>query len=184
MSDHLTVPELEALAAEVRTSPADRGVIELIVARPGDEQRRSLDEGELDSDVGLVGDNWNERPSSRADDGGPHPDMQLNIINSRFSEGIARGDHDQRILAGDQLHVDFDLSETNIPPWTKLAIGDAVIEITDQPHTGCAKFVRRFGLEAQRFTGTEVGKELHLRGVNARVHTSGTIRRGDTIHKL
>ena len=184
MSEHLTVSELEALAAEVRMSPPDNGVVELIVARPGEDERAALSEGRLDADCGLVGDNWDQRASTRTDDGGPHPDMQLNIINSRFSDGIARGEHDLRILAGDQIHVDLDLSEANIPPWTKLAIGEAVIEITDQPHTGCAKFVRRFGLEAQRFTRTEVGDELHLRGVNARVHTPGAIRQGDTIRKL
>ena len=184
MSEHLTVPELEALAEQVRSAPSDEGTIELIVARPAVDERQVLDSGELALDVGLVGDNWDQRSSSRTEDGGPHPDMQLNIINSTFSAGICRGDRDRQILAGDQLHVDFDLSESNIPPWTKLAIGDAVIEITDQPHTGCQKFVQRFGLEAQRYTRTEVGNELHLRGVNARVHTAGTIRAGDTIRKL
>lgn len=184
MPEPLNLSELEALAEEVRRSPRDLGMVSLIVARPDVDQRLLLDEARLDTEVGLVGDNWSQRSSSRTDDGGPHPDMQLNIINSRFSEGIARGDNDQRLLAGDQLHVDLDLSGMNLPPWTKLAIGDAVIEITDQPHTGCAKFVRRFGLEAQRFTGTEVGRELHLRGINARVHTPGTIRRGDSIRKL
>ena len=110
--------------------------------------------------------------------------MQLNIINSRFSDGISRGERDRQMMAGDQLHVDLDLSEANVPPWTKLQIGEAVIEITDQPHTGCQKFVQRFGLEAQRWTRTDVGNDLRLRGVNARVHTPGTIRQGDVIRKL
>ncbi len=184
MADHLSVAELEELTDVVRASPSDEGTLELIVARPADNERQVLIEGELDLDVGLVGDNWGQRPSSRTDDGSAHPDMQLNIINSRFSDGISRGDQDQRIMAGDQLHVDLDLSEANVPPWTKLQIGDAIIEITDQPHTGCQKFVQRFGLEAQRWTRTDAGSELHLRGVNARVHTPGTIRHGDVIRKL
>ena len=184
MTDNLSVPELDALAEDVKASPSDEGTVELIVARPAAGERLVLDEGQLDPDVGLVGDNWNQRSSSRSEDGGPHPDMQLNIINSRFSRGIARGAHERQIMAGDQLHVDFDLSEANIPPWTQLAIGEAIIEVTDQPHTGCAQFTKRFGLEAQRYTRTELGSALHLRGVNARVHTTGTIKQGDVIRKL
>lgn len=176
--------ELRALAEQVRRSPGDEGTLRLIVARPAEDERIVLNEAELSVEDGLVGDNWGDRPSSRSDDGGPHPNMQLNIINSRFAEGISRDDRGRQVLAGDQLHIDFDLSEANIPPWTKLAMGDAVIEITDQPHTGCAKFVQRFGLEAQKFTRTSVGQDLHLRGVNARVHTPGTIRQGDVIRKL
>ncbi len=184
MSDHLSVRELEELTELVKAAPADEGMVDLIVARPGDNERQILTEGELDLDVGLVGDNWGQRPSSRTDDGSAHPDMQLNIINSRFSDGISRGERDRQMMAGDQLHVDLDLSEANVPPWTKLQIGEAVIEITDQPHTGCQKFVQRFGLEAQRWTRTDVGNDLRLRGVNARVHTPGTIRQGDVIRKL
>ena len=184
MFEPLSATELDALADEVRRSPSDSGTLDLVVARPAAGERDVQDEGQLDAEVGLVGDNWAERSSSRTDDGSAHPDMQLNIINSRFSAGIARGDHERQILAGDQLHVDFDLSETNIPPWTRLQIGEAVIEITDQPHTGCAQFSQRFGVDTMRFTRTEVGNELHLRGVNARVHTAGVIRPGDRIHKI
>lgn len=184
MFEPLSAAELDALADEVRRSPSDNGTLELVVARPAAGERDVQREGHLDAEVGLVGDNWADRSSSRTEDGSAHPDMQLNLINSRFSDGIARGDHDRRILAGDQLHVDFDLSEGNIPPWTKLAIGEAVIEITDQPHTGCAQFSQRFGVNTMRFTKTDAGSELHLRGVNARVHTPGVIRPGDAIRKI
>ena len=64
-----------------------------------------------------------------------------------------------------------------------LAIGTAVIEITDSPHTGCAKFSARFGLDALRFVNSPVGKALRLRGANAKVVTPGTVHRGDTIRK-
>jgi MOSC domain-containing protein YiiM len=85
-------------------------------------------------------------------------------------------------LAGDQLYVDFDLSAANIPPGTQLALGDeAVIEITDQPHLGCGKFLRRFGIDAQKFVNSAAGRELNIRGVNARVIRAGTVRPGDRI---
>jgi MOSC domain-containing protein YiiM len=109
--------------------------------------------------------------------------MQLNIINARFLALIAP-DVDARPLAGDQLHVDLDLSGDNLPPGTRLAIGDAVIEVTDQPHTGCAKFSARFGADALKFVNSPLGRELHLRGINAKVVQPGTIRRGDTIKKV
>ncbi|MEQ1702321.1 MAG: MOSC domain-containing protein, partial [Ilumatobacteraceae bacterium] len=78
----------------------------------------------------------------------------------------------------------LDLSEQNLPAGTRLAIGSAVIEITDQPHTGCAKFADRFGLDAARWVNSPAGKELKLRGINARVVTPGLIRRGDVVAKV
>ena len=152
--------------------------------RPAVDGREVLDEVELSLSEGVVGDTWNVRGSGRTDDGGPHPDMQLNIINARLSRLVGGDDDDVRALAGDQLHVDLDLSDDNLPAGTRLAIGDAVIEITDQPHTGCAKFAARFGMEALRFVNSGAGKELRLRGINAKVVVPGTIRRGDAITKL
>lgn len=180
---HLTTAEIEAGLDHVRASPSDHGTLELIVQRPEVDARVVLAEAELNVEEGLAGDNWNQRSSSRTEGGGPHPDMQLNIMNARILAQLA-GTPERMALAGDQLIVDLDLSESNLPAWTKLAIGDAVIEITDQPHQGCAKFTQRFGLDAYRFVNSELGTELHLRGVNARVVTPGAIRQGDTIRKI
>ncbi len=181
---HLTTDELEAGLDDVRRSPVDDGRLDLIVRRPEIGAREILDVGELTLDQGLAGDTWHQRPSRRTDDGGPHPEMQLNIINARLSTLIGGDDVDRRALAGDQLHVDLDLSEANLPAGTRLAIGDAVVEVTAQPHTGCAKFAARFGAEALRFVNVGAGKELRLRGINAKVVTPGTIRPGDAIRKL
>ena len=181
-SRHLDPSQLEATLDHVRASPA-QGTVEMIVRRPGVEEREVVDEARLTADDGLEGDSWNQRTSKRTADGSPHPDMQLNIMNARILAAVA-GSRERMQLAGDQLIVDMDLSDANLPPWTKLAIGDAVIEVTDQPHNGCAKFSRRFGVEAHRFVDSDVGKQLHLRGINARVVTPGTIRCGDQIRKL
>jgi hypothetical protein len=181
---HLDTDALEAGLDEIRESPRDRGTLELIVRRPVVDGREVLDEVELSLSEGVVGDTWNVRGSGRTDDGGPHPDMQLNVINARLSRLVGGDDDDVRALSGDQLHLDLDLSTDNLPAGTRVAIGDAVIEITDQPHTGCAKFAARFGKEALRFVNVGVGKELRLRGINAKVVVSGTIRRGDPVTKL
>lgn len=183
MANHLTTEELEEALGHIRSAPADEGTVELIVRRPAVDEREVLEEGELDLDEGLVGDTWRVRGSRRTPDGSSHPDMQLNVINVRVSALVAQ-DPDRRALAGDQLHLDFDLSQSNLPAGTRLALGDAIIEVTEQPHTGCAKFASRFGADALRFVNSPVGKELRMRGLNARVIVPGTIRRGDLVRKV
>jgi hypothetical protein len=179
----LTKEELEAGLPAIRLSPKDEGELKLIVRRPQIDAREVLTEAELDTVVGLVGDTWKDRRSSRTADGSPHPDMQLNIINTRLI-GLLAPDEARWQLAGDQLFLDLDLSKENLPPGTKLALGSAVIEVTAEPHTGCKKFVERFGVEAMKFVNSPVGRELCLRGINAKVVQPGVIRVGDRAKKL
>jgi hypothetical protein len=180
--EHQLLAALEGGLDEIRRSPSDRGVLELIVRRPAEEEREVLDEATLDTVDGLVGDCWRRRGSKRTEDGSAHPDMQLTLMNARVAALVA-GHPDRRQLAGDQLFVDLDLSYDNLPPGTRLEVGSALIEITDQPHTGCGKFARRFGNDAQRFINSAAGRELNLRGVNARVVAGGVVRLGDPIVK-
>ena len=180
---HLTTVELEAGLEHIRESPQDQGTLELIVARPQVNEREVLDEGQLDLNEGLVGDNWKQASANYSKDGQPDYESQINMMNARAAALIAQT-KDRWPLAGDQLYVDFDLSEANAPPGTRLAIGEAVLEITPPPHLGCKKFVKRFGLDAMKFVNSDVGKDLHLRGVNARIIQPGTIRTGDPVTKL
>jgi hypothetical protein len=180
---YLTMAELEAGLDHIRQSPKDEGVLQLIVRRPQVDKREVLNEGELHLSEGLVGDSWIMRGSSRTSDGASHPDMQLNIMNARVIALVA-GDKDRWQLAGDQLYIDIDLSDENLPAGSRLALGTAVIEVSPQPHTGCQKFVSRFGREAVKFVNSAIGKELHLRGINAKVVQSGTIRVGDVAKKI
>jgi hypothetical protein len=180
---HLSTAELEAGLAEIRRAPRDEGVLELIVRRPQVDEREVLDCGELSLEAGLVGDSWITRRSSRTPDGSPHPDMQLNIMNSRATALVAQH-KDRWQLAGDQLYLDMDLSEANLPAGARFTIGSAVIEISPQPHLGCKKFVARFGLEAMQFVNSPLGRQLRLRGINARVVSGGVIRVGDVVRKI
>jgi hypothetical protein len=180
---HLSASDLEDGLDHIRSSPSDVGRVELIVRRPAVDEREVLDEGTLDLDEGLVGDNWRIRGSSRTPDGSAHPDTQLNVINARLSSLVAV-EPERRALAGDQLHLDLDLSHDNLPPGTRLALGQAVIEITEIPHTGCAKFRARFGADALRFVNSPVGRQLRLRGLNAKVVVAGAVRQGDEVRKL
>jgi len=180
---HLTTEQLEAGLDHIRQSPKDEGLLVMIVRRPAVSEREVLEQGVLDLEQGLVGDTWLERGSNRTADGSAHPDMQLNVINARLLNLVAQ-DQARWPLAGDQLVVDLDLSEENLPAGTQLAVGAAVIEVTSQPHTGCSKFVARFGADAMRFVNSPLGRQLHLRGINARVVLPGVIRTGDPVHKL
>lgn len=172
--------ELHAGLDEIRRSPRDHGRLEMIVRRPAVGVREVLTEGQLDTAVGLLGDTWVMRSSTRTPDGSRHPDMQINLMNARAVALIAQS-RERWPLAGDQLFVDLDLSVENLRPGTRLAIGDAVLEVTDQPHTGCAKFVQRFGLDAMKFVNSPVGRSLCLRGINAKVAQGGRVREGDAI---
>ena len=179
---HLTTAELEAGLDEIRSAPKDTGVLALIVRRPQMDEREVLQEAELDLVNGLVGDNWISRGSRRTPDGSAHPDMQLNVMNARVI-GLIAQEKENWSLAGDQLYLDLDISAENLPIGSRLAIGSAVIEVTPPPHTGCHKFVSRFGLEALQFVNSELGRELRLRGLNAKVIQSGTVRVGDQARK-
>jgi hypothetical protein len=183
VAKHLCTAELEAGLDDIRKSPADGGTVELIVCRPAVDQREVLDEAVLEAGVGLVGDTWAVRGSSCTADGSSHPDMQLTLMNARSAMLVA-DDPDRRMLAGDQFYVDLDIGVANLPPGTRLALGSAVVEVTDQPHLGCEKFGARFGKDAWRFVNSRVGRELRLRGANTRIISSGTVRTGDRVHKL
>jgi MOSC domain-containing protein YiiM len=166
---------MESGLAEVRAAPRDGGTVELIARRPAEDERELLEEAQLDPVEGLVGDRWS---LDRAD-----PDTQLTLMSARAATLVA-GPRAQWPLAGDQLYVDLDISYDNLPPGTRLSLGSAVIEVTAEPHTGCGKFLRRFGVDAQKLVNSPPGRELNLRGINARVVTGGVVRRGDPIAKL
>lgn len=181
---HPTTDELQRGLHHVRESPAVEGVLELIVRRPAIDAREVCAAGELSIETGLVGDGWLARGSRHTIDGSAEPDRQLTVMNVRSIELLAGDDRTRWPLAGDQLYVDLDLSATNLPTGSRVKIGGAVVEVTAPPHTGCAKFSRRFGADALRFVNSPEGSVLRLRGLNARVVEGGPITTGDAVVKL
>jgi MOSC domain-containing protein YiiM len=177
-TDLRSVDDLTAGLEHVRQSPSEEGSVELIVRRPQVEEREVLEQGELTLEEGLVGDCWATRSASA------NRKAQVTLTNSRATDLIAGGDRERWALAGDQFYVDFDLSDENLPAGTRIAIGSAVLEVTDIPHTGCGKYTARFGADARAFVNSPEGLALNLRGINTRVVEPGTVRRGDAVRKL
>lgn len=174
---HLTTAELEAGLGQIKSSPKNEGVVELIVRRPDRDQREILQQAELSPQCGIVGDNWRLRSAP------PNPNTQLTIMNARAVALFAQ-QKERWALAGDQLFVDLDLSLENLPAGTRLALGSAIVEVSSEPHTGCKKFVARFGQDAMNFANSPLGRQLNLRGINARVVQGGVVRVGDRARKL
>ena len=163
--------------------PAAEGVLRSIVRRPQVEEREVLDAAELDLEAGLAGDNWRVKPTSKT--GEPNPLAQLTVMSARAAALVSGSDEaEDWAPAGDQLYVDLDIGVENLPAGTRLGIGAAVIEVTEEPHLGCGKFIRRFGVDAMKLVNSERGRELRLRGLNARVVEPGPIAKGDEVRKL
>jgi hypothetical protein len=171
---------LEAGLDELRASPVGEGVLRLIVRRPAEGEREILTEARLDETEGLVGDRWSVTDFG---DGPERFDTQLTLMNARSASLIA-GEPQDWPPAGDQLYVELSLAAVDLPPGSRLELGSALIEITAVPHTGCGKFVRRFGVDAMKFVNSPVGRELNLRGVNAKVVRAGVVAQGDAIGRV
>ena len=180
---HLSLLELEAGLEYIRKSPKENGVLKLIVRRPDVDVREVVTTAELSLEEGLIGDTWKLRSSSHTPDGSANLKSQITLMNARTVALLAQSE-DRWTLAGDQLYVDMDLSDENLSAGTRLALGSAVVEVTDEPHTGCKKFAMRYGTDATKFVNSREGKRLHLRGINARVIQAGTIQVGDVVKKL
>jgi hypothetical protein len=176
--EHLSRQSLEASLGHITDSPRDRGVIVLLVQRPEVGVRDLPAEVVIDQAAGLTGDNWLRRGSRSTPDGSADPQRQVTVMNARVAELVAGGTSRMQ-LAGDQLYVDLDISMDNLPPGSLLTVGEAVLEVSEVPHLGCAKFVERFGADAMAFVNSRVGRRLRLRGMNTRVVRAGVVRVGD-----
>jgi len=181
---HLNQATLEAGLAQIKQSPKNNGPVEAIVIRPKNDERVALQECELSPELGLHGDNWLARRTSLSlPDGSANPKTQVSIMNARTIALVAQT-KERWPLAGDNLYLDLDLSEENLPPGQRLSVGSVILEITEIPHTGCDKFVKRFGADATKFINAKEGRALRLRGVYAQIIQAGTIKVGDTATKL
>ncbi len=183
IGEHLSRPEIEAGLPHVQSSPQDNGALEMIVVRPGVDQRRVVESCDVSAEGGVHGDAWAGGCWLSLPDGSPHPDVQISLINARLIDLLARS-RDRWPLAGDNLYVDLDLSKANLPTGQRLAIGSAVLEVTAEWHGPCQKFVSRYGVAAAQHMNSPLGKEQRLRGIFAKVVQAGTVSAGDRVRKM
>lgn len=180
---HTSREALDERLPELRALPSDEGTLALIVVRPTEGERKTPSTAELTTEDGLVGDRWRTTRTLTRPDGTVDPDNQLTLMSSRMLGLIAA--RDRWPIAGDNLVVDMGLDAEGLPVGARLAIGPAaVVEISEEPHTGCAKFSARFGSDALKFVNSPEGRALRLRGVNAKVVVPGTVSTGDAIRRL
>ena len=183
MTKHRSLADLKVGLPDIEASPADHGVLRGIVIRPKSGERQELDSAEISLAGGVHGDNWAFGCWKSTDDGKPHPDVQICIMNARCIALIA-GSRDNWAPAGDNLFMDLDLTRENLPVGQRLSIGSAIVEVTAEPHTGCANFVARYGRDATVFVNTGDGRRLRLRGIYARVVKDGRVAVGDAVVKV
>ena len=132
-----------------------------------------LSEAELDVTAGLVGDTWSRRSPLR--DANPNHERARDCADCAVD--------DRWPLAGDQLYVDLDLADENL---SRRYAADA--RLGGHRRDGgaahrCRKFSERLASTATKFVNSKEGRRLHLRGINAKVVQSGTIRVGDVASK-
>ena len=155
--------------------PEDRGTVGLIVARGPSETRTTP--GSVDLCIGqpLPGDRW-----SQAKD--PECLSQLTAMELSVARTIANGQ--PLSLFGDNLLLDLALDERNLPPGSRLRVGEALLEVTPEPHTGCKKYRRRFGLDALKWISEKSRRGQRLRGVHLRVVEPGRVGVGDPVQVI
>lgn len=169
---HLALSALMDGHAALVPAPADHGQLTGIVRRLEDGTREQPETAVLDETLGLVGDKWGRGRS-------PNIEMQITVMRQDVAELLANGQ--PLTLFGDNLFVDLDITTSNLPAGTRLALGECVLEVTPEPHTGCKKFKERFGFDALKFTALKELRGHNLRGIHWRVVEPGAIRVGDTI---
>jgi len=172
---HLDAAQLAAGFEKLPALPADEGRLAVIVLRRPDGERETPGSVRLDTETGVPGDGWSRRPPRK-------PEAQLAVMCCPLAELIANGQ--PLTLFGDNLFVDLDLSAANLPAGSRLRVGEAVVEMTPEPHDGCLKFKQRFGQDALRFVQSKATRHQNLRGVYWRVVESGEVRVGSPVRVL
>ena len=170
-SRHLDSAALEAAYAVLPAPPRDRGTLGLIVARSSDHRRDTPQQVRLTVEAGVPGDRWQHHDGK--------PESQLAVMRIDVAKLLANGQ--SLTLFGDNLFVDLDISAANLPAGSRLRLGEALLEVTPEPHTGCRQFRQRFGGDALRLTADQRFRDHHLRGIYLRVVEPGRIAVDDAL---
>jgi len=165
--------QLEKAWAQVPAPPRGRGSVAAIGVRKGGGAHASVSTAQLTVEGGVEGDRW-----AKGDD--PKRHSQVTLMSTHVASLIAHVGK-AGYESGDNFYVDLDLHEDHLPAGTRLRIGEALLEVTPEPHTGCKKFRARFGLDALRWINAKDNRPHRLRGLHAEVIEGGEVKVGDEI---
>lgn len=166
---HLSLAELEAGYASLPPAPKNEGRVVLIVSRPSTDMRETPERVVVTPDIGVPGDGWGKNPNRS-------PLSQITVMRRDVIELLGNGQ--PLTVPGDNLVVDLDLSDANLPAGSRLRVGAALVEVTPEPHNGCSKFRARFGTDALQFVQRKETRHLNLRGIHFRVIEAGEVAVG------
>ena len=172
---HLALSELERRFERLAPGPRDAGRVRFVVKRAPDKTRDVLDGIELRPGTGILGDAWGRHPA-------PDRTAELTVMEMAVAELIANGQ--PVTVFGDNLFMDLDLSNQNLPTGSRLRVGEALLAVTPKPHNGCRKFAARFGHDALRFVAKQELRHRNLRGIYMRVLEGGRIAPGVSVEVL
>lgn len=175
VSNHLSLADLEARWRALPEPPRDSGILFLIVCRRSDGSRLTPRRLRLTPEEGVPGDRWSFRLPR-------DPGSQLAVMRRDVAALIANGQ--PLTVFGDNLFVDFDISNANLPVGTRLRVGEAILEVTPHLHNGCVKFKARFGKDALNFVNAKPTRDQNLRGIYWKVIEAGEAGIGSTIQVL
>ena len=150
----------------------DEGRVTMIVRRTHGGRREVLEQVVLTPESGVPGDAWERRPNRK-------DEMQIAAMRTDVARLIANTQ--PLTLFGDNLFLDLDLSSQSLVAGSRLQVGNALLEVTPKPHTGCRKFEARFGADALRFVWLPELAEQRLRGIYMRVVAAGRVLPGDRV---
>ncbi|TNE86559.1 MAG: hypothetical protein EP330_22735 [Deltaproteobacteria bacterium] len=171
---HLSGAELALRFARAAEAPREEGRVVLLVERPEAGVRRTLERVRLAPDAPLGDDRWAR--------GSRNPEAQITAMEAGVGEVIANGQ--DLALFGDNLVLDLALDAVNLPIGSRIQAGEAVLELTPKPHTGCKKYRARFGLDALRYISDKERRALRMRGVHFAVIEAGEVAVGDAVRVL
>jgi hypothetical protein len=175
--------ELMAALPGVLSAPKTGSAVELLCFRPGYGERRFVDELTVTKSQGIPGERWGSAPWLKLPDGSGHPGIQVSILPRRVLD-LVWHDRENVLHPGDTFVCDLDTSEANLPEGKLLAVGTAVLRVSEVWNDACAKWKVRYGTDAFDWIRATGHQALRLRGVLCSIEKDGVIRLGDRVNVL
>ena len=174
-----TIDELEDGWKARSSPPRDAGSVRLLCVRRASGVHETPASVMITAAGGLAGDRWANRGAGKDPDGA----SAVTLKSAAVAELVTAGEQPLH-MAGDNILVDLDISVEALPPGSRLAVGDAILRVSEQPHNGCSTYRDRFGIDALKWVSTPEGRARRLRGMNCSVVRDGIVRVGDPIEVL